>query len=172
MATSTVTYRMIKEFDPTVKTITAYLKRLQLYFGANGVADEKKVPVLLTVVGPKVYMLLRGLLAPALPKEKSYAYLEKALMDHYEPKPLVIAERLDFYKRGQAVGESLADYQAELRRLARTCEFGSFLNEALRDRFVVGMKSESIQKRLLTEANLTLAKALEIYRTGYGGCRC
>ena len=126
MATATVTYGTIKEFDPTVETITAYLERLQLYFAANGVAEEKKVPVLLTVVGPKVYTLLRGLLAPALPKEKSYADLEKALTNHYEPKPLVIAERFNFYKREQAVGESLADYQAELRRLARTCEFGSF----------------------------------------------
>ena len=97
----------------------------------NEVAEERKVPVLLTVIGPKVYTLLRGLLAPTLPKEKSYADLEKALTDHYEPKHLIIAERFNFYKRGQAAGESLADYQAELRCLARTCEFGSFLNEAL-----------------------------------------
>ena len=109
-----------------------------------------------------MYTLLRGLLAPDLPKEKGFDELEKALTDHYEPKPLVIAERFNFYKRGQAAGESLADYQAELRRLARTCEFGSFLNDALRDQFVVRMRSESIQKRLLTEAKLTLARALEI----------
>ena len=80
----------------------------------------------------------------------------------YEPKPLVLAKRFHFYKQGQAAGESLADYQAELRCLARTCDFDSFLSEALCDRFVVEMKSESIQKRLLSEDKLTLAKALEI----------
>ena len=29
---ATVTYRMIKEFDPTAEMISVYLKRLQLYF--------------------------------------------------------------------------------------------------------------------------------------------
>ena len=169
MASPTVTYGAIKEFDSNVETITTYLERLQLYFAVNNVAEERKVPVLLMVIGPKVYMLLRGLLDLTLPKEKSYADLEKALTDHYEPKPLIIAERFNFYKREQAAGESLTDYQAELRCLARTCEFGSFLNEALRDCLVVGMRSESIQRRLLTEANLTLAKALE-KRSGDGGC--
>ena len=79
-----------------------------------------------------MYRLLRGLLAPALPKEKSYDDLEKALTNHYEPKLLLITKRFNFslYKRGKATGESLADYQAELRRWARrTSEFGSFLNE-------------------------------------------
>ena len=56
----------------------------------------------------------------------------------------------------------MADYIAELRRLATTCEFGMFLDEALRDKFVCGLYKESIQWRLLAEAELTLKKALEI----------
>lgn len=51
---------------------------------------------------------------------------------------------------------------AELRRLSATCEFGTFLNEALRDRFVCGLNDESCQRRLLTDAKLTLIKAVEI----------
>ena len=58
--------------------------------------------------------------------------------------------------------ESITAYMAELRRLASTCDFGAFLEEALRDRLVCGLANESIQKRLLTEANLTLKKALEL----------
>ena len=34
--------------------------------------------------------------------------------------------------------------------------------EALRDRFVCGVRSESIQKRLLSEADLTISKAIEL----------
>ena len=111
---ATVTYGMIKEFDPESETISAYLEHLQLYFEANEVANAKKVSVLLTVIGPKVYALLRGLLAPAKPKEESLKDLEKVLKEHYEPKALVNAERFHFYKRAQTAGESLADYQAEL----------------------------------------------------------
>ena len=51
---------------------------------------------------------------------------------------------------------------AELRRLALTCEFGNFLDEALCDRFVCGLLEEAIQRRLLAEADLTLTKALSL----------
>ena len=56
----------------------------------------------------------------------------------------------------------MADYIAELRRLTTTCEFGIFLDKALRDKFVSGLFKESIQQRLLAEADLTLKKALEL----------
>ena len=51
---------------------------------------------------------------------------------------------------------------AELRRLATHYKFGGYLSEALRDMLVCGLKSESTQKRLLAETELTLAKAVEI----------
>ena len=56
----------------------------------------------------------------------------------------------------------MADYQAELRRLSIHCEFGDYLTQALRDRFMVGLSSEAIQKRLLAEANHTLNKAVSV----------
>jgi hypothetical protein len=49
-----------------------------------------------------------------------------------------------------------------------TCEFGKLqanetvLDQSLRDRLVCGLKSEHAQKRLLSEENLTLTKALQI----------
>ena len=42
------------------------------------------------------------------------------------------------------------------------CEFGEYLNDALRDCLVCGLRNTGIQKRLLSEANLTLPKAGEI----------
>ena len=59
----------MQEFDPEVESVTAYLERLQLYFEANGVEEDRRVAALLTLVGPKVYDTLRSLLAPTLPKE-------------------------------------------------------------------------------------------------------
>ena len=41
--------------------------------------------------------------------------------------------------------------------------FGAdFLDQALRDRFVCGLANEAIQKKLLLEADLDLAKAVKI----------
>ena len=38
---------------------------------ANGIPDNKKVAVFLSTMGGKMYSLLRNLLTPALPKEKT-----------------------------------------------------------------------------------------------------
>ena len=56
-----------------------------------------------------------------------------------EPKTIVIAERCKFYKRNQKEGETIASYIAEIRRLARKCEFKDYLNTALRDQLVCGL---------------------------------
>lgn len=42
------------------------------------------------------------------------------------------------------------------------CEFGALLDEALRDCIVCGLDSKAAQKRLLTEPDLTFARAVEI----------
>ena len=62
----------------------------------------------------------------------------------------------------QKSGESISAYLASLKQLAETCDFKGFLDEALRDQLVCGLRSEPIQKCLLTEADLDLKTALEI----------
>ena len=152
----------MQEFNPANETVTAYLERFQLFVEANNIEDDKLVPTLLTVVGSDHYSLLRGLVSPQLPKEKTFDELVSILKKHYDPEPIIIAERFHFYRRGQGTSESIGDYLANLRRLASRCKFGAFLEEALRDRLVCGMQSEGTQKVLLTKATLTLEKALEI----------
>ena len=76
---------------------------------------------------------------------------------------MINAERIRFHRRDQASGKSIVEYLAELRRLATHCQFREYLDEALRDRFVCGLRSSGIQKCLLTEAKpLMLKKALEV----------
>ena len=152
----------LEAFEPEGENITTYLERVELYFAANNIADDKQTSVLLTVIGTKNYGIIKSLVAPVQPKDKTYTELEAVLKAHFQPKPLLIAERFRFYQRNQAAGESVLDYVAELRRLAISCDFGEFLDQALRDRFVCGLRTESTQKRLLTERDLTLAKAVEL----------
>jgi len=62
----------------------------------------------------------------------------------------------------QGSGESVSEHLANLRKLATHGQFGAFLSEALRDRLVCGLNSESIQKALLAKPDLMLESALEI----------
>ena len=58
--------------------------------------------------------------------------------------------------------ETINTYVATLRKLARTCDFGAQLDDAIRDQLVCGLSFAAIQKRLLSEATLDCKKAVEI----------
>ena len=157
-------YGRMDEFRPDNESIDAYLERIDLYFKANfdEMSDAKKVSIFLSVLGGKTYSILRDLLAPAKPREKSFDELSTELRKHFQPKKIVIAERFHFHRRNQAPDETIADFVVQSRKLATHCEFRDHLNEALRDRFVCGLKSDVIQKRLLSEADLTFNRAVDI----------
>lgn len=151
----------LKAFDPDEESIAAYLERFDLYVSINDVTEDKRAPTLLLVVGWMHYTLIRDLVSPDRPEAKPLATLKEILLKHYDPEPIVIAERFHFYQRVQKPDESISDYLASLRKLASRCKFGDFLSEALRDRLVCGLHSESTQKALLAKDSLTLEKALE-----------
>ena len=142
--------------------MTEYLERVELYFTANDVTEDKKVPILLSVIGAKTYALLRSLLTPTAPKDKSFADIKKELESHFEPKPNRAAERYHFRRRRQAPDESIADYVAELHRLTTHCKFDGYLEDELCDQLVCGLRVENIRKKLLAEEDLTFAKALKL----------
>ena len=153
----------LEKFDASNGNWVEYVEVLEQYFIANSIEDAgKKKGIFLTVIGSETYRLLRNLLAPTKPADKTLGQLVEALKNHLNPKPLVIAERYKFYHRCQNQGESLKDFLAEVRRMTEHCEFQNFLEEAIRDRFVCGMHMSNIRKRLLTEVNLTLERATSI----------
>ena len=153
--------RQLHEFRPDQEPFTVYLERVEIFFVVNDIPAEKKVSVFINSIGGTAYGVLRNLIAPASPMDKSFEFIVGKLTDHYDPKPLIIVERYHFHKRDQATGETVGEYVAELRRLATKCNFGAYFKEALRDRLVCGIKSEQIQKGLLAEADLDLAKAVK-----------
>ena len=155
------TYGKIQEFKPDSDSVTAYIERVNL-FSANEVPTAKRVVVFLSVIGGKAYERLRNILSPRLPETLKYSELVEAFKEHYEPKPLVIAERFHFHRRDQTSTESISEYMAELRLLSTNCDFKEYLDQALRDRLVCGLRNEGIQCRLLAEAELTLKRAVEI----------
>ena len=69
---ATATLGTLQEFQPDAEPIAAYLERVNLYFEANDIKEDQQVVVLL-------------------------AGLVKLLTDHFEPKPLMIAERFYFH---------------------------------------------------------------------------
>ena len=54
-----------------------------------------------------------------------------------------------------------ADFMAVLRCLTKTCYFRQYLETALRDQFVCGLRDEKCQQELLSIQDLTAAVALQ-----------
>ena len=152
----------IEPFDASANDWETYAARLEQFLDANSIKEDKKVATLLTLIGGPTFQLLRNLVAPADPKTKSFDELARALKQHFSPAPLAIAERYRFHKHDQAPGETVVTYVAELRRMARHCDFGTNLDTTLRDRLVCGLKSEATIKKLLQEKSLDLEKAVAI----------
>ena len=152
----------IDQFDIHDDEFGEYLERVEQYYVANDIVDDKKVAVFITVVGKETYGVLRSLLAPTKPQDKNFKQISEALLRRLNPTPIIIAERFKFYERKQKDSEQLSDFIAGVRKLAATCEFGDFLPEALRDRIVCGISDVKTRKRLLVERNLTLNRAIEI----------
>ena len=121
----------LQEFDTDLEPITAYLERVELYFSANGIGEDKKLAILLSVIGPKTYGVLRNLLAPSRPQEKKFSEVTEVLIRHFEPKLIVIAERFSFYRRSQLVGESVVNPAVENTELPEPVAEPPVVNEHL-----------------------------------------
>ena len=122
----------MESYDPATEDWTANTEQFDHYVLANDISEEKKVvATFLTMVGPKTYNLLRYLLQPTKPSEVKYFELQETLQNHYNLKPLVIAERFRSHKRDQREGESVSEYVTALKKLSEKCAFNTFLDEAI-----------------------------------------
>ena len=101
--------------------------------------DDLRVPTFLASMGASVYGIARNLAVLRVPKNWTYAQLKSLLEGLIKPTPLIIAERFKFYRRDQKPQDSVSDYVLTLKELAATCDFGEFLEQALRDRLVCSL---------------------------------
>ena len=84
--------RSIGEFNSEAgHSIKSYLERMEIYFQANNIPEDKRAAVFLSALGETTYDLLRSLCSPTLPSAKTYDELANLLKKHLEPEPLIIA---------------------------------------------------------------------------------
>ena len=117
-----------------------YIKQMEFFFLANSIDDDnKKKAVLLKSCGSDTFKLFKSLTAPNDLACSSYTNIKQLMSEHKNPKPNVIAERFKFNSRNRANNKSISDYMAELNRLTQFCDYGTVLNNMLRDRLVCGI---------------------------------
>ena len=65
-------------------------ERLEQCILANNMTMDEKHAVFLTLVGPRNYSLVKGLIASDKPTNKAYAALKEELRAHLKPKLMII----------------------------------------------------------------------------------
>ena len=125
---------------------------------------KRKVCILLHYLGTegqRRYAKLQELTnypAAATDLDKAKLKLEKEFKTSKHKR----SERAIFRDRRQLPGETISEYVASLRDLASTCDFGTFLEEALCDQLIEKTSSHRIRERLYAEEDLDLDKAIHI----------
>ena len=117
---------------------------MELFFEVHKITSGKKVAHLISDIGPKTNTVLKILTAPTLPAECKLRRIKEVLVEHYKPTPQIITEHFAFHKRDQLPEEKVKYFMIELRKLACLCDFGNFLEQALRDRFVCSLANASL----------------------------
>ena len=163
-ASGTFTFGQISKFQPELESIETYEQRVKMLLQANEVATKKEVPIFLSIIDASNFALLTSLLAPEQPSLKTLDKLLQTLRTHFTHKRAIIAEQYKFYNRSQGSSESAVQFAGDLN-------FGTFLEQALRDRFVCGLRNTAAQERLLSGEDktdtdkLTFKGAIEITST-------
>ena len=145
-----------------------WLRQFELYLVAtekNEKSGELQVATLLTLLGSRGVEILESFNLPAA-DQKDVQKVKAAFTEYFEPRSNEVFERFRFYSRVQLPDEAVEKFLTALRSLASVCNFdGEEKEKALRDRLVMGVRSDAVRKALLQEKELTLEKAADI-------CRC
>ena len=111
------TIGQIQPFDPANERISTYLERAELFFQANGIEGDKKVPVLLSIIGET--------------HVKDSGPVDTSFSEALRTKTGSNCREISVSPKEPAPTETVAEYEAELWRLVTHCAFGDYLSETI-----------------------------------------
>ncbi|CAB4026344.1 Hypothetical predicted protein, partial [Paramuricea clavata] len=124
-------------------------------------SDKVKTSILLTCIGPKGREIYETFtFSQETDKLKLKVVLEK-FSAYCNPRKNITILRHQFFTYSQHEGQSFNDFVIELKKRASECEFETLADSLIKDMIVCGVADQSLRERLLRDADLTLAKAID-----------
>lgn len=118
-----------------------YLERAENFFELNDIKDDTfKRKLIVHFIGLPALKKLQQLLYPDTHRDVTYETVIEKLKSYFSPKKNRIAQSVEFFKRNQKEFENVADFAVELQALSKHCVFGEYLDKALRDKFIAGLR--------------------------------
>ena len=160
----------VKPFDVSQPDNWArYLTHVDLHFRANGYSAyplATQRDIFLSLAGDDVFDIVLSLTDPVPYETKTKAEIVELLSAYFTPRDMVLINTFRFGTRSQKPEETAAEYSTALRAMAKGCEYGQYLERALRDRFVIGLHNANVRESLFKRGReLTFQEAIAFATT-------
>jgi hypothetical protein len=110
--------------------------------------SESRKSWLLASIGPDCLAIIDNLCGARTPEDCTVLELEQMLKTYFRPARNKMTERDKFNSRIHLPSESVAEYAVVLGQLAKTCDFGTYLDEALQTQFINNIVSSRIKEKM------------------------
>ena len=141
-----------------------FKQEFELYMlaaGHDGKPSKQKIALLLHVAR-KQAIAVYNTFAFSEEEEGEYESVIGKFDSYCNPKKNETYERYVFNSRKQLEGDAIEQFVTDLKLKAQTCQFDNLRDSMIRDRIVLGVRSERVRERLLREDDLDLGKAIKI----------
>ena len=124
--------------------------------------DITKSSILLHCIGHKGRKIYNTFIFE--PKEHSMIFTKiiEKFDEHCIPRKNITFLRHNFCTHRQVEGQSFGEFVISLRKLSANCDFGDLNSSLIRDIIVVGVTSNRLRERILSEPNLSLKQAIRL----------
>lgn len=127
-------------------------------------SSEFRCAIFMTMIGSDALELFESFKFAEGESEENIVTVIKKFEDYCVESTHEAFESFRFHSRDQEQNESIDAFVAELRKLAKGCNFGDQEDRMIRDRILVGVKSKKTQGKLLEDSKLSLKTAIETCR--------
>ena len=122
---------------------------------------KKRAAVFLACLGSAAHTLFRTFKFDNDGDRAKVDKIKEAFDKHWLGEVNVTYERYVFHQRIQQPGESIENFVADLRKLAKSCAFEQLEDSLIRDRIIIGIRDDPARRRLLQQKNITLADTID-----------
>jgi len=170
LTVSTKLKSVFDSFDKAKERWEQYLERLNQHLELHNVTDQaKKRAFLLSCLDPETYNLLKNLFGEVNVSDQTFDNVVQKLSTHFTSSVHVQAARYSFYNCTMMPGQSYADWVANLRGIARNCEFRcksnacnhlSFVDDQIRDVIIQNTPHADVRRQCLIDPEASLNDVL------------
>ena len=139
----------------------------EFYLTATGISEKDnkiKTSTFLHVIGQEALDIYNTFKFETAGDELKLDKVQEKFKNYCNPRKILTYERHVFFTRNQNRNETIDQYVTDLRNKASTYDFGDLCDSLIKDRLICGVADEDVRERLLRDADLTLAKAIDICR--------